>query len=98
MAIDLPGDRQREVHNLVMNQQTHLFGIRMTDQPLSLPGLLVFYGMLVGASDPARKLSEVFNRLQRGAAAADRVYQLYDRSRARRFAIRSSPHRAAAPP
>ncbi len=64
---------------LVLNQETHLLGIRMSDRPLSLPGLLVFYGMLVGASDPARKLSEVFNRLQRGAAAADRVYQLYDR-------------------
>jgi ATP-binding cassette subfamily B protein/subfamily B ATP-binding cassette protein MsbA len=30
-------------------------------------------------SDPARKLSEVFSRLQRGAAAADRIYELVDR-------------------
>jgi subfamily B ATP-binding cassette protein MsbA len=64
---------------LVLNQETHLFGIRMSDRPLSLTDLLVFFGMLAGASDPARKMSEVFNRLQRGLAAADRIYQMYDR-------------------
>ncbi|HEX3998388.1 MAG TPA: ABC transporter ATP-binding protein [Pirellulales bacterium] len=64
---------------LVLNQETRLLGIKMCDRPLDLAGLLVFYGMLVGASDPARKMSEVFNRLQRGAAAADRVYELLDR-------------------
>ncbi|HKD37150.1 MAG TPA: ABC transporter ATP-binding protein [Pirellulales bacterium] len=64
---------------LVLNQETHLFMIRMSDQALSLASLLVFFGMLAGASDPARKMSEVFNRLQRGLAAADRIYQMYDR-------------------
>ncbi len=64
---------------LVLNQETRIFGIKMCDRPLDLASLLVFYGMLVGASDPARKMSEVFNRIQRGAAAADRVYELLDR-------------------
>ncbi|HEV3138209.1 MAG TPA: ABC transporter ATP-binding protein [Pirellulales bacterium] len=64
---------------LVMSQQTHLFGVKMSDRPLSLSALMCFYGMLAGISDPARRLSEVFNRLQRAAAAADRVYQLLDR-------------------
>ncbi len=64
---------------LVMTRQTHLMGIKMCDRPLSLSALLVFYGMLAGVSDPARRLAEVFNRLQRAAAAADRVYQLLDR-------------------
>ena len=41
--------------------------------------LLLFYGLLAGMSDPARKLSEVFSRIQRGAAAADRIFQLVDR-------------------
>ena len=36
-------------------------------------------GLLVGATDPARKLSDVFNRLQRAAAASDRIYQMLDR-------------------
>ncbi len=64
---------------LVLNQATHLFGVRMCDRPLTLSSILVFFGFLAGTSDPARKLSEVFNRLQRAAAASDRVYQLLDR-------------------
>ncbi|MGD9720414.1 MAG: ABC transporter ATP-binding protein [Pirellulales bacterium] len=64
---------------LVMNQQNYLWGIKMSDQPLSLSSLLVFYGFLAGVSDPARRLTEVFNKLQRAAAAADRVYQMLDR-------------------
>jgi ATP-binding cassette subfamily B protein/subfamily B ATP-binding cassette protein MsbA len=64
---------------LVMNRETHLLGIRMCSRPLALSELLLFYGMLAGVSDPARRLAEVFNRLQRAAAAADRVYQLLDR-------------------
>ena len=64
---------------LALNQETSLFGIHISDRPLGLGSLLIFYGMLAGVSDPARKLSEVFNRLQRAAAASDRVYQLLDR-------------------
>jgi ATP-binding cassette subfamily B protein/subfamily B ATP-binding cassette protein MsbA len=64
---------------LVMSHETHLLGIRMCTRPLSLGELLWFYGMLAGISDPARRLAEVFNKLQRAAAAADRVYQLLDR-------------------
>ncbi len=40
---------------------------------------MAFYGSLAGVSDPARRLSEVFSKLQRAAAAADRVYQALDR-------------------
>jgi ABC-type multidrug transport system fused ATPase/permease subunit len=40
---------------------------------------MVFFGLLAGASEPARKLSEVFSRLQRASAAAERIYQLIDR-------------------
>lgn len=64
---------------LVLKQQTHLFGIRMCEKPLSLGSLLLFYAFLAGTSDPARKLSDIFNRLQRAAAAADRIYALLDR-------------------
>ena len=52
---------------------------RMSNEPLSLSMLLLFYGLLAGMSDPARKLSEVFSRIQRGAAAAERNFQLVDR-------------------
>ena len=64
---------------LTINHETRLFGLRMTNEPLSLSMLLLFYGLLAGMSDPARKLSEVFSRIQRGAAAADRIFQLVDR-------------------
>jgi ATP-binding cassette subfamily B protein/subfamily B ATP-binding cassette protein MsbA len=64
---------------MVLNQETKLFGVKMTERPLSWGELLVFYGLLVGATDPARKLSDVFNRLQRAAAASDRIYQMLDR-------------------
>jgi subfamily B ATP-binding cassette protein MsbA len=64
---------------LVITGETHLFGIRMSSQPISLSALMAFYGALAGVSDPARRLSDVFSRLQRAAAASDRVYQLLDR-------------------
>jgi subfamily B ATP-binding cassette protein MsbA len=64
---------------LVLNQETHLLGLKMTDRPLSFGALMVFYGFLIGTSDPARKLSSVISRLQAGSAAADRVYALLDR-------------------
>ena len=37
---------------LVLNQETHLFGIKMSDRPLSWGELLLFYGLLVGVTDP----------------------------------------------
>lgn len=64
---------------LAIEKETHLFGIPMCSEPLTLSGLLLFYGLLAGTSDPARKLSEVFSRIQRGAAAGDRIFQLLDR-------------------
>ena len=60
--------------------ETHLFGIRL-HAPMSLGMMFLFYGMLAGMSDPARKLSEVFSRMQRGSAAADRIYQFSIASR-----------------
>lgn len=65
---------------MVLEHKNNLFGIPMGRQPPTFEGLLLFYGLLAGVSDPARKLSEVFSRLQRAAAAADRIYQLLDRS------------------
>ena len=80
-------------HYLVLNQQTHLLGIKMSDRPLGWGELLLFYGLLVGATDPARKLSDVFNRMQRTLAAAERIYQMLDREPA----IRNSPRPVSLP-
>jgi len=63
---------------LVLRGQTILLGIPMGSR-LDWPTLLLFYGLLVGTADPARKLSDVFTQLQGGMAAADRIYALLDR-------------------
>ena len=41
-----------------------------------LGDFILFFGLLVGALDPVRKLSQVSNRLQQAASGADRVYEL----------------------
>jgi len=64
---------------LVVNQKTHLLGIRMSLHPLEVGQILLFFGFLIGASDPARKLAEVWSDLQRGIAAAQRVFEIIDR-------------------
>lgn len=63
---------------LVVNQKTHLMGIRMSLHPLEVGHILLFFGFLIGASDPARKLAEVWSDLQRGIAAAQRVFEIID--------------------
>lgn len=63
---------------LVVNEKTDLLGIQMTLEPLSVGEVLMFFGFLIGASDPARKLSDVWSGLQRGIAATIRVYEVID--------------------
>ncbi len=63
---------------MVVNKQTHLLGLKMTDQPLNVGQVLMFFGFLIGASDPAKKLSEVWSGLQRGIAATTRVFEVID--------------------
>lgn len=64
---------------LVIHQQTTLFGIPTSSRPLDLGSLILFYGFLIGASDPARRLSDIFANLQGGCAAADRIFEIIDR-------------------
>lgn len=65
---------------LVLNQQTHLFGIRVSDAPMTHGMLTAFYAMLAGIIEPAGRISSVFNYLQRASAASERVYELLDRT------------------
>ncbi len=76
---------------LVLKGETHLLGVRMSAQPLSLSSLLLFYGLLAGVADPLRKLSDVFGRLQRAVAACDRIYACLDRQRRVRDPLRPVP-------
>jgi ATP-binding cassette subfamily B protein/subfamily B ATP-binding cassette protein MsbA len=64
---------------LVMTRHTHLFGLRMSMQPLDHESLLQIYLLLAAIADPVRKLSSVYTRIQSGVAAADRVFAVADR-------------------
>ena len=63
---------------LVIHQETQIFGITMTDQPMTVPGIMIFFGFLIGASDPVRKLSGVITGLNIGIVGAQALYPLLD--------------------
>ena len=63
---------------LVLNQQTHLFFLRLSSTPMDFGQVILFFAFLIGAVDPLRKLSDVYNRLQCGVVAADRVFPIID--------------------
>ncbi len=64
---------------LVLGQQTHIFGIKICDDPLTHGMMTMYFAMLVGMSDPARRLSNEFSHVQQAVASADRVYEIIDR-------------------
>jgi len=64
---------------VVLNQQTHLFGIRISDRPLSASTLFVFYAMLAGVSDPARKMGDIYNVLVRAAVTCRSLYTVFEK-------------------
>ena len=68
---------------LVLNQTIYLdlglFQIQLASQVMAIEDLLTLYAMLAGASDPIRKLANVHSKIQRAAAAADRICALMDR-------------------
>ncbi|MEQ1824443.1 MAG: ABC transporter ATP-binding protein [Pirellula sp.] len=61
---------------LVVNQQTHIFFLQICDVPMKIQDLLIFFGLLIGASDPLRKLSGVSVSIYSGAMAADFLYSI----------------------
>jgi subfamily B ATP-binding cassette protein MsbA len=61
---------------LVLNKQTHILGIPMADQPFTIAAITVFFGALIGAADPLRKLSGVITGINTGMAAADLLYPI----------------------
>jgi len=56
-----------------------LFHLRLASEPMTIEQLLTLYVMLAGVSDPLRKLSTVHSKIQRAAAASDRICVLMDR-------------------
>jgi ATP-binding cassette, subfamily B, bacterial MsbA len=64
---------------LVLGQQTHILGFKISDVPLTHGMMSIFFAMLVGMADPARRMSNEFSHIQQAIAAADRVYEVLDR-------------------
>lgn len=64
--------------HLVINKATHIGPVRLSDEPMTIAGLLVFFGLLVGASDPFRRLSGVAAAIQIGCLSANSLYQMLD--------------------
>ncbi len=65
---------------LVVTGKTHVLGVRMASQPLGFATLLQLYAFLAAIADPVRKLSSVYTKLQGAEAAANRVFELFDRT------------------
>ena len=63
---------------LVLNQKTHLFGLRMTSGQMEAETLLQLYVLLAAIADPVRKLSSVYTKMQSAAAGADRIFAFMD--------------------
>jgi ATP-binding cassette subfamily B protein/subfamily B ATP-binding cassette protein MsbA len=78
---------------LVLNQETQLLGITICKNPLNVSQLLVFFGMLIGASDPLRRLSAVYWQIYSGIIAAESIYELLDQP----TAISDPPNPVPAP-
>ena len=58
---------------LVVTGQTHIWGIRMADHRMAPETMFMLFGFLIAASDPVRKVSGVYARVQKAAPAADRI-------------------------
>ena len=54
---------------LVLNKETTLMGIPISQEPLTADQIVLFFVSLGGAADPARKMSEILNVLVRGGQA-----------------------------
>ncbi len=63
---------------LIVNKQTHIGFLKICDEPMTSGSLMVFFGALIGASDPMRKMSGVFTTIYSGSIAATTLYQMLD--------------------
>ncbi len=63
---------------LVIHQETHLLFLKIRDTPLTVTDLMIFFGLLVAASDPLRKLSGISFVIYGGAMSANMIYGILD--------------------
>ena len=63
---------------LVLNQATHIWHFQICNKPIEPSTFVLFYTMLAGATDPARKMSEIVNVLVRGGTACENLFKAFD--------------------
>jgi ATP-binding cassette subfamily B protein/subfamily B ATP-binding cassette protein MsbA len=63
---------------MLITGETRFWGIDLAAEPIEAAALIQLYVSLAGIADPVRKLSNLYGRLQRTAAAADRVFEQLD--------------------
>jgi ATP-binding cassette, subfamily B, bacterial MsbA len=63
---------------LILQRSTTIFGIPIADTPMSASSMLIFFGLLIGASDPLRKMGTILQFINAGMIAADNLYPLLD--------------------
>jgi len=64
---------------LVMNQTTHLFAVRVVSRPMEPATLIIFYTLLLGATEPLKRLSTIMFAMRRISVSWARVSRMMDR-------------------
>jgi ATP-binding cassette, subfamily B, bacterial MsbA len=64
---------------MLLTGKTRFYGVDLAAEPLEAAALIQLFIALAGVADPVRKLSNLYGRLQRTVAAADRVFEQMDR-------------------
>ena len=65
---------------LVINKTCFLGPIRLSSTVMDFGTVMTFFGFLIGVADPLRKMADVYNIIQGGIVAADRVFPLVDKT------------------
>lgn len=65
---------------LLLHGEQTVFGITLMERPLGISAMMVFFGMLFGASDPVRRMTGVVTGINMGMAAADNLFPLLDQT------------------
>jgi ATP-binding cassette, subfamily B, bacterial MsbA len=82
---------------LTLRGQLTVFGLPLFDKPLGVSAMMVFFGMLLGAFEPVRRMAGVVAGINTGMVAADVIYPLLDRKSLVRDPAQpkaiASPHR-----
>ena len=67
---------------LVLNHETHFLGVQMSKSAMTFGEVMAFFAFLIGVADPLRKMADIYNQIQCGVVASDRVFPLIDQTAA----------------